>query len=268
MTAEALAAVLSVDNAVPGYRSPYSMRFATSVAERLAGFDQMPWCAAQAQGRVPIEQWYTPSTRTRWGSWGPPAWRYPAGPVPARGRPARERVLTVAAALIGLDYQHHHVPSWSPPAEWPHKPVRSGRRGPGLDCSNYVAFVYSFALGVDLPTGVVAQSELHRSSTAGSLLPHRVQVVENADHDSFVATLEPADILYVRSDAGVVSHCVLWLGDCGVGPRATPLIIDCGGSGRVDADRVEIPAGVRLRPYRRTGWYARNTAYAHRIIPA
>lgn len=179
---------------------------------------------------------------------------------------ARERLLLVAAALIGLDYQHHHTPSWSPPDDWPHKPVRSGRRGHGLDCSNYVGFVYSFALGIDLPTGVVAQSELHRSVSERSVLTHRIRVIERADYDSFVAALEPADILYIRSDAGDVSHCVLWLGDCGHGPGSTPLIIDCGGGGRLDAGRAEIPAGVRIRPYRRTGWYARSTAYAHRIV--
>ena len=49
MTADALAAVLSVDNAVPGYRSPYSMLFDTTAAERMAGFDQAPWCTSQAQ---------------------------------------------------------------------------------------------------------------------------------------------------------------------------------------------------------------------------
>ena len=258
---------LRVANAVPGYRSPYAVRFDGPADRRLAGFDRPPWSDPHAQGRVPFEEWYSASTRSRWGSWGPPARRYPAPAERPRGRLARERVLTVAAALIGMDYQHHHVPSWSPPPDWPHKPVRSGRRGPGLDCSNFVGFVYSFALGIDLPTGVIAQSELHRSAVEGSLLPRRVEVIERSDHDSFVAALEPADILYIRSGAGVVSHCVLWLGDCGVGPRTTPLIIDCGGGGRIDAAGAEIPAGVRIRPYRRAGWCATGTAYAHRIVP-
>lgn len=249
------------------YRSPYSVQFHEPPERRLAGLDRAPWCDPHAQARVTFEHWYTPATRSRWGAWGPPARRYPPPADRFRGRLARERVLGVAAALIGLDYQHHHVPGWSPPAGWPHKPVRSGRRGPGLDCSNYVGFVYSYALGIDLPTGVVAQSELHRSSTEGSLLSHRVRVIEPAGDGSLVAALEPADILYIRSDAGVVSHCVLWLGDCGVGPGPTPLIIDCGGGGRLDADGVEIPAGVRIRPYRRTGWYAKCAAYAHRIVP-
>lgn len=199
------------------------MQFSRPAHERTANFDQAPWCDPRAQARVPFEQWYTESTRARWGSWGPPAMRYPPPVDRPHGRLARERVVTVAAALIGLDYQHHHVPSWAPPADWPHKPVRSGRRGPGMDCSNFIGFVYSYALGVDLPTGVGAQSDLHRSTSEGSLFSRRVQVL--------------------------------------------PLVIDSGGGGRIDAHRNEIPAGVRIRPYRRTGWYARSTVYAHRIIP-
>lgn len=250
----------------PTYRSPYSVRFREPAERLLAGLDDAPWSDPHAQARVPFDLWYTPATRSHWGSWGPPARRYPPPATRFRGRLARERLLVVAAALIGLDYQHHHIPSWSPPDGWPHKPVRSGRRGPGLDCSNYIGFVYSFALGMDLPTGVVAQSELHRSASGRSLLTHPIRVIEPANYDSFVAALEPADILYIRSDAGDVSHCVLWLGDCGHGPGSTPLIIDCGGGGRLDAGGAEIPAGVRIRPYRRTGWYARSTAYAHRIV--
>lgn len=262
-----LLAALEPRDIEPDYRTPYSVRFRMAAAERLAGFDRAPWNDPRAQARVPFVEWYSAPVRSRWGAWGPPARRYPAPAEHLRGRTARERVLTVAASLIGLDYQHHHVPHWSPPAGWPHHPVRSGRRGPGLDCSNFVAFVYSYALGVDLPTGVVAQSELHRSPTEGSLLTHRVRVIERGDDDAFRAALEPADILYIRSEVGAISHCVLWLGDCGTGPRDTPLILDCGGGGRLDAHGIEIPAGVRIRPYRRAGWYARSTAWAHRIIP-
>lgn len=254
-------------NAVAGYSSPYGVQFSTPAADLLAGFDESPWADPREQARVPFTEWYSAATRTRWGAWGPPARRYPAPAGRLRGRLARERVVAVAAALIGLDYQHHHVPLWNPPAGWPQKVVRSGRRGPGVDCSNFVGFVYSYALGIDLPTGVVAQSQLHRSGTEGSLLTHRVRVVPHADHDQFVASLQPADILYLHSDTGGISHAVLWLGDCVTGPGSTPLVIDSGGGGMLDHHRAGIPAGVRIRPYRRVGWYARNTVYAHRIIP-
>jgi cell wall-associated NlpC family hydrolase len=285
MTAVATLPALHPADVAPDYRSPYSVRFTVPADERLPGFDQPPWSDPGAQACIPAELWYARSTRSRWGSWGPPARRYPVPAVRFRGRVARERVLSVAAALIGLDYQHHHVPGWSPPVGWPHEPVRSGLRGPGLDCSNFTSFVYSYALGLDLPTGVVAQSEfdgrnprsptdparassvLRRIALAGAGSSRRLSVITATDHDAFVAELQPADILYIRSDAGVVSHAVLWLGDCGVGPTATPLVLDAGSSGRVDVHRAEIPAGVRIRPYRPTGWYARNTVFAHRIVP-
>lgn len=273
---------LAPTDVAPDYRSPYTVRWTVPAAERLAGFEQAPWHAPEEQARVPRDQWYSVATRTRWGPWGPPARRYPSPGARLRGRPARERVLTVAAALSGTDYQHHHVPGWSPPVDWPQHPVPSGRRGPGLDCSNYIGFVYSYALGIDLPTGVVAQSELHRSSSAGSLLTHRVAHLACPTdpagatgptspgpdaRQAFLDALRPADILYLRNNSGVIAHAVLWLGDCGSGPNGVPLVIDCGSSGILDARRVEIPAGVRIRPYRPAGWYARNTAHAHRIVP-
>ncbi|TKV57633.1 NlpC/P60 family protein [Nakamurella flava] len=272
-----LPALAPVDVA-PGYRSPYTVRWTRPADERLSGFDQPPWNDPREQAVIPFAQWSSPATQARWGTWGPRARRYPAPAVRLRGRAARERLLTVAAALLGTDYQHHHVPAWSPPDGWPQKPVHSGLRGPGLDCSNYVGFVYSYALGYDLPTGVVAQSELHRSTSEGALLSHRVGVVpcptdpagagwDPAAHQAFVAALEPGDVLYLRNTSGIVSHAVLWLGDCGVGPTDLPLVIDCGGGNIVDARRTPIPAGVRIRPYRPVGWYARNTAWAHRIVP-
>ncbi|MBM9466610.1 NlpC/P60 family protein [Nakamurella leprariae] len=285
MTAVAELSALQPVDVAPAYRSPYSMRFGVPADQRLTGFDRAPWSDPSAQASIPAELWYAQSTRSRWGSWGPPARRYPVPANRFRGRVARERVLSVAAALIGLDYQHHHVPAWSPPVGWPHKPVRSGLRGPGLDCSNFTSFVYSYALGIDLPTGVAAQSEfdgrdprtrraaagesllLRRITLRGAAPSRRIAVLTATDHDAFVAQLQPADIVYIRSDAGVVSHAVLWLGACGVGPTATPLVLDAGGSGRMDFHRVDIPAGVRIRPYRASGWYARNTVFAHRIIP-
>lgn len=256
---------LSPVDVAPGYSSPYDVRFTTPDSTRLAGFDAWPWNDASAQAVVAASEWYTADTATRWGSWGPRARAYPAPSRPMDATTARERVISVAAALIGLDYQHHHVPAWNPPPTWPWKDVRSGRRGPGLDCSNFLGFVFSYALGIGLPTGIAAQAELHRAPVEGRLRSSRVAQIEGG-YDDLVAELKPADIVYVRSDAGAVSHAVLWLGTCGTGLGTAPLVLDAHGAGVLDARRTLIPAGIRIRPYRRDGWYARGTAWAHRII--
>jgi len=56
--------------------------------------------------------------------------------------------------LIGLDYQHHHVPAWAPPPWWRHETVRSGRQGADVDCSNFLTLVFSYVLGVEIPAGI------------------------------------------------------------------------------------------------------------------
>lgn len=250
----------------PEYVSPYAVRFQTPADARLAGLDAWPWNDPGAQARVPASEWYSHGTRARWGSWGPGPRRYPAPAAALEADTARERVLSVAAALIGLDYQHHHVPAWSPPPDWPWKEVRSGRRGPGLDCSNFTGFAYAYALGLHLSTDVAVQARTHELPGSD---PHAVPGIRviRGDYDTMSAELKPADIVFIASDAGAIVHAVLWLGTCGAGPTATPLVLDCAGPGRLDARKAPIPAGVRIRPYRRAGWYARATAHAYRIVP-
>jgi len=255
-----------LDDVAPEYRSPYALTFRTVQADREAGLDAWPWNSPGAQAVVDPADWYSAATARRWNSWGPRARVYPPPTHPFTGAVARERLLGVAGGMIGLDYQHHHVPVWDPPPEWPWKEVRSGRRGPGVDCSNFVSFVYSFALGIGLPTNVTEQAELHRTGAADGL-PHGVRAIRSSDYDAFCAQLLPGDVVYIASGAGAIVHCVLWLGDLGTGPDATPLVLDCASEPRLDARSVRIPAGVRIRPYRRVGWYARATAHAHRIIP-
>jgi cell wall-associated NlpC family hydrolase len=265
VTVTALDALRPSDVA-PEYASPYALRFDTPAADRLAGLDAWPWNDPGAQADVPEADWYGRATRDRRGSWGPVARRYPAPTAALTAETARERVLSVAGALIGLDYQHHHVPAWTPPAGWPWKEVRSGRHGAGLDCSNFTGFAYDYALGLRFSTDVATQARTHLLPADD---PHAVPGIRvvRGDYDELSAALKPADLVFIAAETGAIVHVVLWLGACGAGPNATPLILDCGGPGRADANRVAIPAGVRIRPYRRTGWYARATAHAYRVIP-
>jgi hypothetical protein len=61
---------------------------------------------------------------------------------------------------------------------------------------------------------------------------------------------------------------VMWLGAIGQSPDGQPLIIDCSQTRTRDANGVRIPSGVRLRPFRRGGWYWRHVSHAHRIVGA
>jgi len=54
--------------------------------------------------------------------------------------------------LIGLTYQHHHIPDWNPPADWPWKEVAYGRNSKGIDCSDFTSWTYNYGLGIKLPT--------------------------------------------------------------------------------------------------------------------
>src|SRR5947209_3155946 len=88
---------------------------------------------ADGEGVVPRADWYGPESRARWGGWGPPA-RTLAAP-PGLGDAAGElagRVVAAARRHIGLAYQHHHLPDFDPPADWPWRRVSAGQNGPGL----------------------------------------------------------------------------------------------------------------------------------------
>jgi cell wall-associated NlpC family hydrolase len=253
-----------------GYVSPYALRFASDGGLLNAGFDQRPWNDPAAESAEPVAAWQTAHARTTTGlwprgaAWGPAASQYPAPSLPRTDAAyLRERVIAVAARQIGLAYQHHHIPSWVPPAGWAWRPVAAGPHGPGLDCSNFTSFVFNYALGIKLPTGVTRA--LAGPGGAGCL---RAEPIALGAFTALETILAPADLIYIRDRAGAAVHVVMWLGATGQSPDGQPLIIDCSQTRHRDANGVPIPPGVRLRPFRRDGWYWRHASHAHRIIGA
>jgi cell wall-associated NlpC family hydrolase len=257
------------DEAGDNYTSPYSLRFTASDALLDAGFDQRPWDDPEAEATMPFAVWEEANAGRRGAAWGPPARQYPAPALP-RTDPAylRERVIAVAARHIGLAYQHHHVPSWDPPAGWPWLSVKAASNGPGLDCSNFTSFVFNYALGIKLPTAIGLQGQTVVLRGAGGADCLHAQPLPLGSFASLGATLAPADLIYIRNRAGRIGHVVMWLGQVGQDPKGDPLIIDCTETAHADADGVLIPIGVRLRPFREKGWYWRNASHGHRIIEA
>ena len=156
--------VVAPRGAAPDYVSPYALRFTSDGGLLNAGFDQPPWNDPASESAQPVASWQAAHDRRldgtwpRGAAWGPAACQYPAPVLPNRDLAyLRERVIAVAARQIGLAYQHHHIPSWVPPPGWAWSPVEAGANGPGLDCSNFVSFVFNYALGIKLPTAIGLQ---------------------------------------------------------------------------------------------------------------
>lgn len=249
------------------YVSPYRLAFTLDASERSVGFNQAPWNDPRLQSSLDFANWYDDRTRRRWKAWGPPARQYPAAPWTGRDRTwLEERAVTVAASLLGLPYQHHHIPAWDPPAGWPWKEVRYGRNSRGLDCSNFTAFVYNYALGLKFTGGIRGQAAMTEVAGPGGhgILP--VHRITPANYQAAIAELRAGDLLYIRKKTGEPGHVVIWLGRLGAGPDATPLILDCTGSPSTDANGAKVPIGVHIRPFKPDSWYARRFSHANRLV--
>lgn len=94
------------------------------------------------------------------GSWGPPSAQYPSpsaaegfdGSSSAAAEWLRDRVVSAAAfRWRNLTYEHHHIPAFLGTA---------GNETSGLDCSNFAAWVYNYAIGRKFTSAVAAQSAL------------------------------------------------------------------------------------------------------------
>ncbi len=211
---------------------------------------------------IPPSLYYSDEVRRRWRSWGPASRQFPAPPdLDADEASIGHRLTRAALGHLGLGYQHHHVPDFAPPPDWPWLPVSAGRDGPGLDCSNFTALAYNQALGLKLSGDVHEQAEAIAVPGPGGIGTAAFRRIVPRDHDDAVALLAPGDLLYIRSDAGRVSHVVLWLG--GVG--GVPSFVDCTDSVRSGPDGRRIPTGVAVRPFLPGNWYGRSFSHAHRI---
>lgn len=259
--------------APPAYKSPYRIAFTYPEKELLGDLTKQRG-DPRLSSEVPFEEWYAPATESRYKSWGPPAVHFPAPQLPRHDADfLRQRVLAVAIKYQGYGYQHHHVPDWDPPADWPWKKVSTGHNGKGVDCSNFTAFVYNLALGLK-PTGDCdQQAELTTVPGPGpgrTSPAKRIELPE--DRAQLGSVLKPADLLFVRGEkTETVTHVVLWVGPLGAradgAAPAHPLVLDSHGDGAKDDDGTEIPAGIYLRPVRPRYWYFRRASHALRLIP-
>ncbi|MDZ4404656.1 NlpC/P60 family protein [Prosthecobacter sp.] len=267
-----LAALVLCSSSLPAadYQSPYKVDFTFKEEELISDLLKGPRADWKDQASVPFRDWYDPGNQRRWTHWGPAAKHFnpPAGLATKSPEWSRQRVIATGLRFAGYSYQHHHIPDWEPPADWPKDEKQTTPVSKGLDCSNFTAFVYNLALGIK-PTGDVQDQAMMTEAAgpgAGRTIPvQRIEVPEN--YEDFAKTLLTGDLLFVKSNKGEVSHVVLWVGKIGKSPDGLPLILDSTGTGAKDSNGNEIPSGVQLRPFKRGFWYASKASHALRIIP-
>jgi len=256
--------------AADDYKSPYSVKFSFKEEELIGDLLKGPRSDWKDYATVPHSQWQDPANQRRWGYWGPSIKQLspPAGLAKKSPQWSRERVIATAMRYIGYSYQHHHVPDWEPPADWPKDPDQKTPVGKGVDCSNFTGFVYNLALGILPSTGISQQSEMTEAAGPGAGRSVPVKRIElPKSYEDFPKVLQTGDLLFVKSNKGNVSHVVLWVGSIGESPDGMPLILDSTGTGAKDANGVTIPDGVHLRAFKRSAWYFTQASHVLRIIP-
>ncbi|MEE6177255.1 NlpC/P60 family protein [Mycobacterium sp. 050134] len=222
-----------------------------------AGRDGLP------QSQEPPDTWYRTDAQGHYqnGGWGPRADALPAPGLPQNAGCdgttwKRERILAVARRYIyapdnplGLQYRHHHIPGWNPPASTyavaavenpdPDAPQASTAwdPGPGLDCSNFTAWVYNYGLGIKFGGDVHQQAD-------GSAGPMGAHIPADGP-------FEPGDLLYLHpnGNASVASHVVIYIDE-----------------GHVIDSRVSAQNRVGIQVRDRVGWYRSAVLGAWRPI--
>lgn len=251
------------------YKSPYHLDFSFPADELYRIDQESPRNDPRLESEIPFEEWYSRRVRREFGVWGPSPRHYPAVPeYDAKSTEwKRQRVLAVASRYIGLPYQHHHIPDWDPPKDWPWKPVAFGRNSKGVDCSDFSSWCYNYGLGIKMSTGVKRQANVTDIKGPGSERAIEASVInDDGGYESLCKKLKTADLLYIRNRKGEIAHVIMWVGSCGKSPDGTPLIIDCTGEGHKDSNGVDIPIGVHLRPFTKKSWYYECFDHAHRIL--
>ncbi len=253
----------------PGtYQSPYSVAFTVAEKDLIGDLEgaRGDW---RRESSIPHDDWYSEKVRKGYGAWGAPARHYPA-PEGIADRSLtwkRERVIAVGLRYKGYTYQHHHIPDWDPPRDWPWKEVANGRNAKGVDCSNFSSFVYNQGFGIKPSSAIKEQAKALDIAGPGDTTEIRAKTVKlPAEYEDFAKTLHTGDLLYIRNRQEEISHVVLWVGSIGKSPDDVPLILDSHGEGVKDDKGNAIPNGVQLRPFRKNSWVHKSASHAHRIL--
>lgn len=197
-----------------------------------------------------------------------------------------QRLLAAATSLIGTPYQHLHIPQFNPaqatPGNFQWSPVSNkkdlqtsqmlinqthqpkipnpyaavyGQPAAGIDCTDFSAYIYNLALGIQMHSGVVNQITftVNGNPTVGNLVPNAVpsatvlnpdgsaitpvffksptfglsQINQPNSLTSLTNQLQAGDLLYIGNPTDGVLHVVVWLGITGTDSAGNtfPLVI-------------------------------------------
>lgn len=251
------------------YTSPYSVNFTYSKDSLIGDILNSERGNLKNCSNVPYDEWYSAKTKKVYGSWGPKAKVY-SYPEFVSGKSLdwlRERVVAAAQMFIGYGYQHHHIPTWNPPADFPWSHCCMGENGEGFDCSDFTSFAYNIAFGLRLNTNTVKQSEgLELNKNNNSNFQTAEKIERPASYTDIAKTFEPGDLLFINKMSGGISHVIIWLGYLGKSDDNTPLILDSHGGEIKDSNGNIVPCGVYIRPFEENSWYFTHLSHALRII--
>lgn len=162
------------------------LNYVNSLTADFSERDKMP------QTDVPKDEWFhrrfAPRDKAKGINWGPPAKLFDKPEVLLGADPVkwkRDRIVEAAIHMTGLKYKT--------PRQGGREEMRGHfpARGCGLDCSNFVAWVYNYALGISLTSDV---DELETAENVRKLRPEE--------------KLEKGDLILI---GGNVKHVVIYI---------------------------------------------------------
>ncbi|MBF0318481.1 MAG: hypothetical protein HQL01_01575 [Nitrospirae bacterium] len=238
--------------------------------------------------------------------WGPKAASLPYISVPPGCDCKEWKTQQVLSAIdmyvkMGINYCHHHIPGWTPPAEFRISGTCSSKNTTdngtmlwqGVDCSNFTSWYYNIALGVakgskSLNSDIATQACEANDNTSPVKDPNNTSCYidgapgvvlnyNNQNFDNISSKLQAGDLLYIMGGSGSdkITHVITWTGKkVGTGANEIPessLAPDAKsylGTGQKLAGSWVIAdshyAGPGYRPF--VGWYRNSLSHIRRII--
>lgn len=252
----------------------------------------------------------------------------------------QQRILAAANDLLqaGTAYQHLHLPNFDPAlvpdGNFTWNAVSNGQDlqssqqildpsltevwanpyaatygvpAPGIDCTDFTAYVYSLALGIQMHSGTPTQVQFTQGTvpaphvlatatvldTAGNLIQPEFKYGPNygtmtvngtGSLDALESWCQAGDLLYIGDQNGIF-HVVMWLGESftDASGKVVPLVISSHDNTPAIFDTTALdgngypsdgditghlpPPGVHILPFDPSNWFYQRFQLAMRVIP-